>query len=220
MKKEQIGYSTLYLCDCMDLMATLPDKSIDLCICDPPYDTKNASGRKIRQAIGGRFDRYKTNAEKWNNAPTEDYFKELFRVSKKQIICGGNNFILPLTGGWIVWEKCVTMPNFSKCELLWTSFLGHIEMVKMPWSGFIGLGKTVRIHPTQKPVALYKYLLQYAKQGDKILDTHFGSGSIAVACNEMGYELTASEINEEYFNASLKRIKEANRQGDLFREAV
>ena len=223
MRKEQVGYSTLYLTDCMELMATLPDKSIDLAIVDPPFGGITASGEKIQQAIGGTFKKYgKNGAENWNVVPDQTYFTELFRVSKRQIICGGNYFDLPKIGGWIVWDKCVapTYPNFSKCELLWTSFLGHVEMTKASWSGFIGLDVARRIHPTQKPINLYKYLLRYAKQGDKILDTHFGSGSIAVACNELGFNLTACEIDADYFTAACNRVREANRQGQLFREAV
>jgi len=216
MHKEVIGNCELYLGDCMDLMIQYPDKYFDLAIVDPPYGGKTASGKRIDQATGGTFNRYKTKAENWNIEPKQSYFVDLFRVSKKQIICGGNYFDLPKTGGWIVWDKGVAYPNFSKCELLWTSFLGHVEMEKVRWSGFVGLGKTVRIHPTQKPVALYKGLLsKYAKPGDKILDTHFGSGSLAVACNEMSFELVASEIDHNYFEDACERIRIAVTQEKL-----
>jgi len=234
VKKEQIGNSTLYLCDCMDLMATLPDKSIDLAVVDPPYGI-GFDKEYIVMSAGIRKDGTKRICKAWKhrnpkgyakkdwdrNTPTKDYFNELFRVSKKQIICGGNYYDLPKTGGWIIWDKCVVMPTLSKCELLWTSFLRHTEIYKLLWAGYRRCEQVERIHPTQKPVQLYKKLLvDYAKQGDKILDTHFGSGSIAIACNELGFDLTASEIDKDYFSAACKRIKEANKQSDLFREAV
>jgi len=245
MKKEQIGNATLYLGDCMELMASLPDKSIDLAIVDPPYgigmDGKFGSGGKNVSGLGKKNPDWIAKQWKAFNdiAPSVEYFNELFRVSKDQIIWGANNFIsrMPIDSVcWIVWDKCKPEGiSFSDCELAWTSFNTKISKFTFLWNGcFQGkseLGKghifcgpryiEKRIHPTQKPVALYKWLLsRYAKRGDKILDTHLGSGSIAVACNELGFDLTASEIDEDYFNAACKRIKEESKQGDLFRGAA
>ena len=216
MRKEQIGCSTLYLCDCKDLMATLPDKSIDLCICDPPWGV-NAGCAGLKKA--------KKKMNIYNDIPPNtDYFDELFRVSKNQIICGANFFLdyLPNRAtGWVFWDKCNHYKIFSDGELIWVSCENKIVKYTFDMGYSRGFDYKSRIHPNEKPVKLYKFLLsKYAKQGDKILDTHFGSGSIAIACNEMGYELTASEIDEEYFNAACKRIAEENKQGDLFREAV
>ena len=217
MRKEQIGTSTLFLCDCMDLMATLPDKSIDLCICDPPYGIGDHGIRNYKED-GKWKDKHGTKIKIWDTPPDASYFNELFRVSKYQIIWGGNYFNLPPCRNFIIWYKPkMAGEGFSmaQAEYAWTNIIGNSRV--FTFSQF----EKDRIHNTQKPVALYKWLLsRYAKQGDKILDTHFGSGSIAIACNEMGFNLTASEIDEDYYNAALKRIKDANRQGDLFRETV
>ena len=192
-------------------MAQYPDKHFDLAIVDPPYRDKNQPTKDMRKN-GGKMDDF-------GKKPDNAYFQELFRVSKNQIIWGANNFQLYGYKGFVIWEKLSISDTFtmSMAELAYISE---------------GLGTTskifkyipqdpLRISPTQKPVALYKWLLsKYAKQGDKILDTHFGSGSIAVACNELGFNLIASEIDQDYFNAACLRVREANKQGDLFREAV
>jgi site-specific DNA-methyltransferase (adenine-specific) len=216
MRKEKIGSSILCLCDCMKLMATLPDKSIDLAIIDPPYGS--AGGGKVRHAMGGgRFAKYGDGAECWDIAPNKKFFGELFRVSHFQIIWGGNYFLLPPSKNFIIWHKLTISENFSMAmaEYAWTNIIGNAKIFSHHPQD-----KT-RFHPCQKPVALYKWLLsKYAKPDWKILDTHFGSGSIAVACNEMGFSLIASEIDQDYFNAAVSRVKEANRQGDLFRAAV
>jgi len=217
MRKERIGSSTLCLCDCMDLMATLPDKSIDLAIVDPPWG-KDAGCSGLKKRSKGTMKIY-------NDVPPDsNYFDELFRVSKNQIICGANLFlkyISSMNGGWVFWDKCNHYKIFSDGDLIWVSCANRVSKFTFDMGYSRGFDYESRIHPNERPVALYKFLLsKYAKKGDKILDTHFGSGSIAIACNEMGYELTASEIDEDYFNAALKRIKDANRQGDLFREAV
>jgi len=204
MRKKVIGDCTLYLGDCMKLMATMPDKSIDLAIVDPPY------GNKTNVEKGTNYARkYIPQGKKWDTPPGIEYFNELFRVSKNQIVFGGNFFpFLPPKRGWVCWYKSdeIKNRNFSEFELAWTSF--DVAARHHTQKPFLRNGQ--RIHPTQKPVELYKYLLsKYAKQGYKILDTHFGSGSIAVACNELGFELTASEIDTDYFEAACKRIKEA-----------
>jgi len=220
MRVEQIGNATLYNCDCMKLMATMPDKSIDLAIVDPPYGINMAGGKMCRGGIARRKS-YKLYAGKDKDAPPVDFFKELFRVSKNQIIFGANHFIarMPYSSPcWIVWDKQNGKNSFADCELAWTSFKTSVRKFAFRWCGMLQgnmKNKERRIHPNQKPVALYEWLLNnYAKQGDKILDTHFGSGSIAIACNELGFELTASDIDKYYFNAACKRIKEAIKQNE------
>ena len=216
--------------DCMDLMKRYPNKHFDLAITDPPYgigfDGENPSmSEGLKKDGSKRFIKTWRNPKEkgyirknWDNEiPKDEYFKELFRVSKKQIICGGNYFDLPKTGGWIIWDKCVSMPSLSKCELLWTSFLNHTEIFKFLWAGYRKAEVVNRQHPTQKPIALYKWLLiNYAKPGDKILDTHLGSGSIAIACKDLRFDLTACEIDEDYFEAAKKRIDEHFIQEALF----
>ena len=221
MRQEKIGYSTLYLCDCMELMFTLPDKSIDLAIVDPPYGKglHNMHGAKpkrgndeVVRAVSWSA-KYGGKITKWDVAPEPEYFEELFRVSKYQIICGGNYFNLPPSRNFIVWRKHIPESfSMAMCEYLWTNIPGNAKFFKYPSCLEKG-----RFHPTQKPVALYKWLLsKYAKPGWKILDTHFGSGSIAVACNEMGFNLTACEIDPDYFDSACERVREAAKQGDLF----
>jgi site-specific DNA-methyltransferase (adenine-specific) len=205
MRKEIIGNSTLYLGDCMELMATLPDKSIDLAIVDPPYGGKNHKLHNYREK--GKWKcKFGNKIASWDFPPSAQYFNELFRLAQKVIIWGANNFTLPVNKNFFVWYK-PTMAgidfSMAAAEYAWTNLPGNSKV--FVFSQF----EKNRIHPTQKPVALYKWLLSnYAKPGWKILDTHFGSGSIAIACNEMGFDLTASEIDEEYFNAACKRIKE------------
>jgi site-specific DNA-methyltransferase (adenine-specific) len=211
MRKEQIGNATLYLGDCMELMAQYPDKHFDLAIVDPPYGAKDG----VERTGGSWSKKYGGKIKEWDIAPHDKYFTELFRVSKYQIICGGNYFNLPPSRNFIIWRKHIA-ENFSMamCEYLWTNIPGNAKFFKYP-----SCIEKDRFHPTQKPVALYKWLLsKYAKPGQKILDTHLGSGSSAVACNEMGYELTASEIDKDYFVAASKRIKEAYKQPLLIKQ--
>jgi site-specific DNA-methyltransferase (adenine-specific) len=150
-----------------------------------------------------------SKGKNWDNeTPTQEYFTELFRVSKNQIIWGGNYFILPCVRGWIFWDKNINgSSSFSDGELAWTSFDRVLRKAEITYNGFLG-ADTNRVHPTQKPVALYKWLLdKYAKEGDKILDTHLGSGSIAIACYEYGFNLTGFELDSEYYNAAKSRIE-------------
>ena len=216
----------LFHADCMEIMAQYPDKYFGLCIVDPPYginaDIKNNgknSDRHEKTSLAKINTYKKTN---WDNeTPNEDYFNELKRVSKKQIIWGANFF--GLVGGMLYWHKGVTMPTYSTGELAWLSWLQKIDFVNITWHGMLKHNmkdKEQRIHPTQKPVALYDWLLSnYAKEGDLILDTHFGSGSIALAVDRanrldnMNLHLTACEIDLDYVNASIKRISENIKQG-------
>ena len=224
-------------CDCMEYMRTLPDNAFDLAICDPPYgggnDGELNGGGQVRgkvrpiqvnHAFGGRFERYnypphdgkKENRISWDIAPSEEYFKELFRVSRNQIIWGANYFKMPPTRCFVVWRKLTISEGFSMAmaEYAWTSFKENAKVYEcMPQ----GSTKDRRFHPTQKPVSLYAWLLNnYAKDGDKILDTHFGSCSIGVACHNLGFRLTACEINETYFKKAVERLKQHVRQQKLF----
>jgi site-specific DNA-methyltransferase (adenine-specific) len=197
--------SNVFLEDCMIGMARYPDKYFDLAIVDPPY------GININHNMGRRKgDKHSGHKKvKWDNeTPNDEYFNELFRVSKNQIIWGGNYFKLPLTGAWLFWDKIMPFDlSFSMGELAWMSIGKTIRKVELRHHGFIN-SDTKKIHPTQKPVALYKWLLdKYAKQNDKILDTHLGSGSIAIACHDYGFDLTACELDKEYFDKAIKRIK-------------
>ena len=222
MRREVIGNATLYNCDCMELMATLPDKSVDLVIVDVPYgigESGQNNNSRGKLAIAKDYKPFFGNDKK---SPDIGYFQELMRVSKNQIIWGANHFIskLPIDSPcWIVWDKDNGETDFADCELAWTSFKTAVRKYAFKWQGMLQgnmKDKEIRIHPTQKPVALYKWLLsKYAKPGEKILDTHFGSGSIAVACNDMGFELVASEIDADYFEAACKRIKTAAAHGTL-----
>ena len=202
----------IYNEDCMKVMAEFPDKYFDLAIVDPPY------GIKINMNMGRKKGRRKDHEDKdWDNAaPTAEYFEELFRVSKNQIIWGGNYFPLPLTKSWIFWDKLVPKGvSFADGELAWTSFDKTLRKITVPYSGFVG--SEGKIHPTQKPVKLYRKLLSfYAQPGDIILDTHLGSGSSIVACHEYGFEYIATEIDKTYFTDAFNRIEAVKSQLRLF----
>jgi len=198
-QKTEINKGTFYQMDCMDLLKDTPDNFYELAIVDPPYGI-GISRNPVRQ---------QQEKKQWDNAiPDKEYFDELFRVSKNQIIWGGNYFIeyLQNTRCFICWDKKQSEKfSLAMCEMAWTSF---DETAKCFYLRVVGADITKRIHPTQKPVTLYKWLLKnYAKEGDKILDTHLGSGSIAIACHYMGFELTGCELDEEYYNQSMERIK-------------
>lgn len=190
--------------DNMELMARYPDNYFDLAIVDPPYGI-GISGNPIRQ---------KHIKKEWdNNIPSKKYFKELFRVSKNQIIWGGNYFNLPPTQGFFIWDK--KQPHdfsLAMIEMAWSS----IQKPSKMWSLSV-LKEKGKIHPTQKPIQLYEWLIDNnAKDGDKILDTHLGSGSIAIACHNRGFNLTACELDKEYYEASVKRIKQSISQRTIF----
>ena len=205
--------------DNMALMARYPDNHFDLAIVDPPYgidaDKKNnGKNSDAHEKLSlAKINTYKkTN---WDSSiPNEMYFIELERVSKKQIIWGANYF--GLVGGMLYWHKNVTMPTYSQGELAWLSWLNKIDFVEFTWHGMLQgdmKNKEQRIHPTQKPVKLYKWILQnYAKEGDLILDTHLGSGSIAIACQQMGFDLIACELDAEYYEAAHKRFQQQTAQ--------
>ncbi len=207
--------------DNMQLMSRYEDKHFDLAIVDPPYGIddklyRSSHGKNKNSAIA-KF--YKAE-NRWDIAPNKEYFIELFRVSKNQIIWGGNYFYLPTSRGYICWDKIRPPENsFSDFELAWSSFDKMPKMFRFGANGGFVAKKEDRtkIHPTQKPVQLYRWLLEnYAEKGNKILDTHLGSGSIAVACHDYGYDLTACEIDADYYNSAMKRLKEAQMQTKLF----
>jgi len=193
--------------DNMQLMARYEDNHFDLAIVDPPYGL----GDKTTKGGCDRNSQVKFKEHSWDNEiPTDEYFKELFRVSKKQIIWGGNYFpYIWKKGcrGLITWDKMVYIPTMSQIEYAWYSEDRLPKLVK------INNNDSNRLHPTQKPVKLYEWLLMNnAKEGDKILDTHLGSGSIAIACHNLGFDLTACELDKDYYDAAIKRINQHKAQ--------
>lgn len=223
MRVEHIGDATLILADCMDVMRGIPDKAFELAIVDPPYGLKKSDlipGSKI-SSTGVPRRQWKQKPENiTNGVHGPEYFQELIRVSKNQIIWG-ENFFPNLGPGRIVWNK--HNPVLSQAELAYHSFGIGVYIFDYTWSGFCrsatdwGDLDTDRQHPTQKPIALYKWLLsRYAKPGDTILDTHGGSGSIVVACMDLGHAITWIEKDEDYFNTAIERIKIAYQQPRLF----
>ena len=200
--------------DNIALMARYPDNYFDLAIVDPPYGGNDAIGLKDNTNNGKQKANRTAYSVFDNIAPSSDYFNELKRVSKNQIIWGGNYFGLEPTRCFLIWDK--QQPegvSFASCEYSWTSFNQSAKTFYMRPQN----ADNVRIHPTQKPVKLYEWLLMnYAKEGDKILDTHLGSGSIALACHNLGFDLTACELDEDYYNDAMKRIETHKKQITLF----
>lgn len=226
--------------DNMELMRRYPDKYFDLAIVDLEYgigaSKPSIKPNTVMQSNGNILNIKQPNYIKkdWDlKLSSEEYLKELFRASKEQIIFGGNYY--GLAGGYLVWDKLNSESDQFGCEMAWLSFTKRTDVVYYLWSGMMqgeipskNVRKALRqigdkkqnekrIHPTQKPVALYKWILdKYAKAGDKILDTHLGSGSIAIACHDFGFELTACELDSDYYNAAIERIKRHTAQLSLF----
>lgn len=223
--------------DCMVGMARYPDKHFDLAIIDPPYGVGSVTymPRTRKNAFGGYVDNYEItvatldanqralnkvavvhtqlssttiqNFAEANASPRPEYFEELFRVSKNQIIWGGNYFILPPSRGFVIWRKTTVAESFSMamCEYAWISFNANSKIFD---GAPQGTASDPRIHPTQKPIALYKWLLtNYAKSGDKILDTHVGSASSLIACHDMGFDAVGFELDADYYKASKQRLE-------------
>lgn len=191
-------------------MARYPDKYFDLAIVDPPYGI-NAG----KMTMGSGKHKFKQGKDWDSEIPKEEYFKELFRVSKNQIIWGGNYFPLSLNNNWLIWDKLNPNLSFSEAELAWCSINKNIRIFKRYSAMEDNDGK--KQHPTQKPIKLYKWILdKYAKENDKILDTHLGSGSIAIACHDYGFDLTACELDKEYFDKAIQRINNHTAQQKLF----
>lgn len=198
--------SETYNMDCMDYMKSIPDKHFELAIVDPPYQIASNPSRHGGSGAGKlKYRIMNQSAHKfksWDVKPTKEYFDELFRISKNQIIWGGNYFGLPSCRCFVCWDKCQPWENFSQCEFAWTSFNRPAKLISMTSAD------KNKIHPTQKPIALYAYLIQtFAKSGDKILDTHLGSGSSRIAAYKMGFDFYGTEIDKEYFNAQEERFR-------------
>lgn len=226
--------NNLYNIDCMDGMKEIPDNYFELAIVDPPYfsgpEKREFYGRKI-SPIGVK--RVYKPCNNWN-VPDEKYFKELIRVSQNQIIWGCNYFNYMFSSGRIVWDKVNGKSSFSDCEIAYCSMHDSVRLFRYMWNGMMQ-GKSIteghiqqgdkskneeRIHPTQKPVALYLWLLQkYAKPGDKILDTHVGSASSLIACYQMGFDYIGFELDKKYYESGLKRLQDVKKQFSIFQEA-
>ena len=212
-----------YNMDCMEGMKQFPDKYFELAIVDPPYgigvfDTKNMSRSYL-----ARSKNYKAFSGNDKVPADGNYINELFRVSKNQIIWGANHFIsvVPLNSScWVVWDKENGENDFADCELAWTSFKGAVRIFRFRWQGMLQGNmkvKEFRIHPTQKPAQLYKWLLtKYAKKGDKIIDTHVGSASSLIACHELGFDYIGFELDSDYFNLATKRLEQVKSQINIF----
>jgi site-specific DNA-methyltransferase (adenine-specific) len=223
--------------DNMKLMSRYSDNYFDLAIVDPPYGIerfkKVTTTPSKKDVHAKRFQRMESVN---NTKPSDEYWNELFRVSKNQIVWGANNFVMPTSEYFLIWDKKQSMPNFARCEYAWVS-MGLKTPAKIFDYGIHKHNHTDKIHPTQKPVALYKWILEkYAKikcthkhseaerylctdcrnSNVKILDTHLGSGSIAIACHDYGFELTACELDAEYYEKAIQRIKNHTNQQKLF----
>ena len=209
--------------DCMRIMSAMPDKWADLAIVDPPYFKGVGKigyfGERISNTnvVRGNY-----SIPTWNdNIPNQYYLNELCRVSKNQIIWGINYYNFFHCVGRIIWDKMNDSSSFSKCEIASCTLHDSVQIYRFMWNGMLQgdmANKEKRIHPTQKPVALYEWLLtKYAKKGDKILDTHGGSMSIAIACHNLGFDLTACELDKDYYDAATKRINFHVAQKRLFK---
>lgn len=203
-----------YNMDCMEGMKQFPDKYFDLAVVDVPYGIGECGDKNYTRGKIAKAKDYKAFAGKDLQAPDEEYFKELFRVSKNQIIWGANHFIskIPIDSHcWIVWDKDNGENDFADCELAWTSFDTAVRRLKYRWSGMLQENmkeKEFRIHPTQKPVALYEWLLsRYARPGDIILDTHVGSASSLIACHNANHKFVGFELDKHYYELSKKRLE-------------
>ena len=217
----------LHNIDNMVALKQMKDNQFDLAIVDTPYGI-GEDGGKNRKGYSKAWENQKQKnytKKNWDNKPeSKEYFTELKRISNNQIIWGANHFIENIpnanSSGWVCWYKAGQNPNtdFSKCELAYTSFKKGVKYFKFDWTGFGAVNaKETRIHPTQKPVKLYEWLLMnYAKEGDKILDTHLGSGSIAIACHNLGFDLEGYELDKDYFEAAKKRLEQHQAQKRLF----
>jgi len=213
----------IYNMDCMEYMATLEDNAFDLAIVDPPYGIGEDGLKNHSRGKATKPTLY--TPKDWDNKPpNETYFKELKRVSKNQIIWGANHFIQNIpeanSSCWIVWNKQNGENDFADCELAYTSFKNAVRMFEFRWAGMLQgdmKNKEIRIHPTQKPVKLYEWLLiNYAKEGDKILDTHLGSGSSAIASYNYKFDFVGLEIDKEYFDAAVNRFNNHKAQLTMF----
>lgn len=232
-----ISLNQLYNMDCLDALRQMPDNFVDLACVDPPYGIHGISNEPWTQAIhnprgqktksafcgAGKLKNRALNKEgnkvtSWDVAPEAEYFSELFRVSRHQIIWGGNYFNLPPCRGFIIWDKMQPWNNFSACEFAWTSFDVPSKIYRERATAAIKAGS--RIHPTQKPVSLYDFCLKhFAKFGDTILDTHAGSGACIISAHKAGLSWLGFEIDQNYYLSALKRLDQEIAQGQLFNPA-
>lgn len=216
-----VPFSEVYLEDCTEALKRFNDNHFDLAIVDPPYGINVAKTGKVGGNNAGKAKDY--GAKEWDKQPPNDeYFRQLFRVSKNQIVWGANHFIskMPFDSScWIVWDKD-NSGNFADCELAWTSFDTAVRKFQWRWNGMLQQNmkdKEERIHPTQKPVALYEWILQnYAERGDLILDTHLGSGSSRIAADKGGFNFVGFEIDADYYEKSKKRFNDFKSQLRMF----
>ena len=215
--------SEVFNMDCMEGMAQYPDKYFELAIVDPPYGIGENGSTNSTRSNKAKAKDYKAFSGNDLQSPDIEYFNQLTRVSKNQIIWGANHFISKIpydSSCWIVWDKENGGTDFADCELAYTSFKTSVRKFKFKWSGMLQgdmKNKEARIHPTQKPVKLYKWLLtNYAKTGDKILDTHLGSGSSRIAAFDLGFDFTGYELDKDYFDAQDKRFNDFTMQQKLF----
>jgi site-specific DNA-methyltransferase (adenine-specific) len=214
----------LHNMDCMEAFREMETNQFDLAIVDVPYGIGESGDKNHTRGKLAKSKNYKAFAGGDVSAPDSEYFDQLRRVSKNQIIWGANHFIdaFPFMCNspcWIVWDKDNGATDFADAELAWTSFKSAVRIYKFKWQGMLQQNmknKEHRIHPTQKPVALYKWLLtNYAREGDTILDTHLGSGSIAIACHDLGFDLTGYELDSDYFESASERLRVHKSQGQF-----
>ena len=216
IQKTDFGKIKLYQADCMEMLPQVPDKYYDLCICDPPYGIGIVEAIRKSTTAGTsnmfKMTKGRDGSDFDGKIPDEAYFIELKRVTVNQIIWGGNYFLdyLGRTNGFAVWDKMNGTNPMADAELAWTSFNKSTKMFRMH---HFSAGYDAKIHPTQKPVALYQWLLKnYAKPGDKILDTHGGSCSLAIACDIMGFDAVIYEIDADYYKAAMERFERHKQQ--------
>lgn len=196
--------------DCLEAMREMPDNAFDLAVVDPPYGIERLKNPR------GRLEKYGDTRQANNEKPTKEYFTELLRVSKRVIVWGGNYFDLPPCRCFIAWYKHQPINNYSDCEFAWTNIDEPAKVFDYPYFGTNG-ADLVRIHPTQKPVALYRWIFNhYAKHGDKILDTHLGSGSSRIAAYDAGLDFVGYEIDKTYFDLQEERFERHTAQQNLF----
>jgi site-specific DNA-methyltransferase (adenine-specific)/modification methylase len=232
MRQEQIGNATLYCGDCLEILPTLGH--VDAIVTDPPYGI-GCDRENLSQSCGMRKDGTKRKYNTWSNPrpkgyktfnwdsspPKQEIFNLILKKSDKQIIFGGNYFSLPLTGGWLVWDKETVMPSALKCELAWTNFLGHTEIFHFLWSGYRKAEPISREHPTQKPIRVMQWCLSFLDESKSILDPFMGSGTTGIACVNFQKDFIGIETNEHYFDIACRRIEEAVKQKQFdFSEAV